>query len=76
MTRSIAGGPESPRWWEIGFVQGNPVSLNGEMLDPVSLVRRANEPAGTTARVSLDITRNRVVGIKSREIYETPGCCC
>ncbi|APD47980.1 argininosuccinate synthase [Synechococcus sp. CS-602] len=73
MTRSIAAAPEEPEVVEIGFVQGNPVSLNGEMLDPVSLVRRANDLAGSHGFGRLDIIENRVVGIKSREIYETPG---
>jgi argininosuccinate synthase len=58
---------------EIGFEQGNPVSIDGARLDPVSLIRRANALAGSHGFGRLDMIENRVVGIKSREIYETPG---
>jgi argininosuccinate synthase len=58
---------------EIGFEQGFPVSIDGERLDPVSVIRRANALAGAHGFGRLDMVENRVVGIKSREIYETPG---
>jgi argininosuccinate synthase len=58
---------------EIGFEAGNPVSIDGERLDPVSLIRRANALAGRHGFGRLDMIEDRVVGIKSREIYETPG---
>jgi argininosuccinate synthase len=58
---------------EIGFERGNPVSVDAERLDPVSLIRRANALAGAHGFGRLDMIENRVVGIKSREIYETPG---
>ena len=48
-------------------------AIDGQRLDPVSLVRRANELAGRHGFGRLDMIENRVVGIKSREIYETPG---
>jgi argininosuccinate synthase len=73
LTRSIAAAPEQPQIVEIGFEHGDPVSLNGERLDPVSLVRQANAVAGLHGFGRLDMVENRVVGIKSREIYETPG---
>lgn len=73
MTRSITAAPEQPQVVEIGFERGDPVSLDGERLDPVSLIRRANELAGSHGFGRLDMIENRVVGIKSREIYETPG---
>ncbi|MEB3349226.1 MAG: argininosuccinate synthase [Cyanobacteriota bacterium] len=73
LTRSIAAAPEQPQIVEIGFEHGDPVSLNGERLDPVSLVRQANALAGLHGFGRLDMVENRVVGIKSREIYETPG---
>jgi len=73
LTRSVAAAPDSPQIVEIGFAQGNPVSIDGVALDPVSLVRRANELAGLHGFGRLDMVENRVVGIKSREIYETPG---
>ena len=73
LTRSIDATPDTARTVELGFEQGNPVSIDGVRLDPVSLVRRANELAGAHGFGRLDMVENRVVGIKSREIYETPG---
>jgi argininosuccinate synthase len=73
LTRSVEAAPDSPQIVEIGFSQGNPVSIDGVALDPVSLVRRANELSGLHGFGRLDMVENRVVGIKSREIYETPG---
>ena len=51
----------------------NVLVLEARHADPVSLVRRANALAGTHGYGRLDMIENRVVGIKSREIYETPG---
>jgi argininosuccinate synthase len=73
LTVSIDAAPAQPRTLEIGFEAGNPVSLDGERLDPVTLIRRANELAGSHGFGRLDMIEDRVVGIKSREIYETPG---
>ncbi len=73
MTCSVSAAPEQPEVVEISFEQGNPVAINGERLDPVALVRRANTLAGSHGFGRLDMIENRVVGIKSREIYETPG---
>ena len=73
LTRSLQDAPEAPELVTIGFEAGHPVSLNGERLDPVTLIRRANELAGRHGFGRLDMVENRVVGIKSREIYETPG---
>ena len=73
MTRSVANAPEAPDEIEISFEAGNPVAINGQRLDPVALIREANRLAGTHGIGRLDMIENRVVGIKSREIYETPG---
>jgi argininosuccinate synthase len=73
MTCALEQAPEQPQIVEIGFERGNPVSIDGERLDPVSLIRRANALAGSHGFGRLDMIENRVVGIKSREIYETPG---
>jgi argininosuccinate synthase len=73
LTRSIEAAPEQARVVEIAFERGNPVAIDGEALDPVSLMRRANDLAGEHGFGRLDMIENRVVGIKSREIYETPG---
>jgi argininosuccinate synthase len=73
MTKAIADTPDEPEYVDIGFEKGIPVSLNGVMLDPVTLVERLNEIAGNHGVGRLDMVENRVVGIKSREIYEAPA---
>jgi argininosuccinate synthase len=73
MTCSVEAAPDAPQIVEIAFEQGNPVSIDGVRLDPVSLIRQANALAGGHGFGRLDMVENRVVGIKSREIYETPG---
>ncbi|MEB3318848.1 MAG: argininosuccinate synthase [Cyanobacteriota bacterium] len=73
MTRAVDACPAEPRVVEITFERGLPVAMDGERLDPVALVRRANTLAGDHGFGRLDMIENRVVGIKSREIYETPG---
>ncbi|MDA7432806.1 MAG: argininosuccinate synthase [Parasynechococcus sp.] len=73
MTRSITDAPDASEEIEIRFESGNPVAINGQNLDPVAMIREANRLAGTHGIGRLDMIENRVVGIKSREIYETPG---
>ncbi len=73
MTSSIEAAPANPEIVEISFEQGNPVAINGIELDPVNVIRKANALAGNHGFGRLDMVENRVVGIKSREIYETPG---
>jgi argininosuccinate synthase len=73
MTKAIAATPDEPEYVEIGFEKGRPVSLNGEAIDPVSLVSKLNEIAGNHGVGRIDMIENRLVGIKSREIYETPA---
>jgi argininosuccinate synthase len=73
MTRSVEAAPAEARVVEIAFEGGLPVAIDGERLDPVEVMRRANSLAGTHGFGRLDMVENRVVGIKSREIYETPG---
>jgi len=73
LTRSMAEAPSEAQTITIGFENGDPISMDGERLDPVSLIRRANDLAGTHGVGRIDMVENRVVGIKSREIYETPG---
>ena len=65
--------PIAPVEVTIGFEQGVPVSLDGETLDPVTLVQRLNLLAGAHGIGRIDMIENRLVGIKSREVYETPA---
>ena len=65
--------PDDPAYVEIGFERGLPVSLDGHDTDPVSLVLRLNEIAGEQGVGRVDMVEDRLVGIKSREIYEAPA---
>ena len=73
MTRAIADTPDEPEYIEISFEKGIPVSVNGEHLAPVALITKLNETVGKHGVGRIDMIENRVVGIKSREIYETPA---
>jgi argininosuccinate synthase len=73
MTSAIADAPDEAEYVEIGFEQGIPTSLNGESLAPVALVTKLNELAGRHGIGRIDMVENRLVGIKSREIYEAPA---
>lgn len=73
MTVSPEEAPDLAEQVEIGFEQGVPVSVNGEHLDPVELVLTLNRIAGRHGVGRVDMVENRLVGMKSRGIYETPG---
>jgi argininosuccinate synthase len=72
-TKSPAKAPNKPAYIEIGFEGGIPVSLNGQEMDGVSLIRSVNEIAGEHGIGRIDHIENRLVGIKSREVYEAPA---
>jgi argininosuccinate synthase len=72
-TKEPDEAPNKPEYIEIGFEEGIPVSLNGKMLDGVSLIRQLNEIGGNHGVGRIDHVENRLVGIKSREIYEAPA---
>jgi argininosuccinate synthase len=65
--------PERAEYVEIGFESGTPVSVNGEQLDPIPLLERLNEIGGRHGCGRVDLVENRLVGMKSRGVYETPG---
>lgn len=65
--------PDTPTYVEIEFEQGIPVKVDGEALNPAALVAKLNEIAGKNGVGIIDILENRVVGMKSRGVYETPG---
>jgi len=73
MTSAIADAPDEPEYVEIGFEKGLPVSLNGDAHSPVALVTKLNEIVGRHGVGRIDMVENRLVGIKSREIYEAPA---
>ena len=72
-TKSPDKAPNKPTYVEIGFEQGVPVSLDGEKMDGVAMIRRINEVAGENGIGRVDHIENRLVGIKSRELYEAPA---
>lgn len=72
-TRSVGEAPDKPEYVEIGFEKGIPVTVDGQQLDGVSLIQRLNELAGRHGVGRIDHLENRLVGIKSREIYEAPA---
>ena len=64
---------DKPEEVEIGFEAGTPVSLNGKNLSPVALLNALNDIAATHGVGRTDLVENRLVGMKSRGAYETPG---
>ena len=68
-----AKAPDKPTYVEIGFEQGIPVKLDGAALDPVTLIEKLNEIAGLNGVGIVDMVENRLVGMKSRGVYETPA---
>ena len=72
-TKSPADAPNRPAHVEIGFEGGIPVSLDERKMDGVSLIQRLNELAGGHGVGRVDHLEDRLVGIKSREIYEAPA---
>jgi argininosuccinate synthase len=65
--------PDAPAEVEIGFEAGTPVSVNGRALAPVALLEQLNATAAAHGVGRIDLVENRLVGIKSRGAYETPG---
>ena len=65
--------PDEPTYVEIGFKEGLPVTLDGKPVDPVTLVETLNQVGGENGVGRIDHLENRLVGIKSREIYEAPA---
>ena len=65
--------PDVPTYVTLDFVQGVPVALNGEKLSAKNIILKLNEIGGTNGIGLLDIVENRLVGMKCRGVYETPG---
>ncbi|RWR96870.1 Argininosuccinate synthase [Cinnamomum micranthum f. kanehirae] len=73
MTVDPKDAPNTPEYIKIGLVEGLPVSVNGKKLSPASLLSELNEIGGRHAIGRIDMVENRLVGMKSRGVYETPG---
>ncbi len=65
--------PDKPTYIKIGFEKGVPVSIDGEKMDPRPLVEKLNAIGGANGVGIADIVEDRLVGMKSRGVYETPG---
>lgn len=73
LTVSPQKAPNEPEYLEITFEKGTPIAVNGDQLDPVPLLEKLNEIGGRHGVGRVDLVENRLVGIKSRGVYETPG---
>lgn len=73
LTRSADKTPDKPEILEIEFAQGNAVAVNNKRMQPFELLMHLNKIGGEHGVGRIDIVENRLVGIKSRGVYETPG---
>lgn len=73
ISRPIAATPDKADYVEIGFKEGVPAKLNGKNVAGVKLIETLNEVGGKHGIGQADLVENRLVGIKSRGVYETPG---
>ncbi|HEX9115709.1 MAG TPA: argininosuccinate synthase [Anaerolineae bacterium] len=73
LSTSPEQAPDRPEYVEIYFEAGVPKRINGEALGPVALIEKLNQLGGKHGVGRSDITENRLVGMKSRGVYETPG---
>ncbi len=70
---SPEAAPDEPEYVEIEFVEGEPRKVNGTAMGPISILRALNEIGGRHGIGRIDLVENRLVGMKSRGVYETPG---
>ncbi len=70
---SPESAPDKPTYVDISFEKGIPVAVDGKSLKPVELIEKLNELGGANGIGRVDMVENRLVGMKSRGVYETPG---
>ncbi|MBL8027033.1 MAG: argininosuccinate synthase [Fibrobacteres bacterium] len=73
ISNPIEKAPNKAEYITVDFVKGVPVAVNGKKLDPVSLMKKLNEIGAKHGVGQIDMVENRLVGMKSRGVYETPG---
>lgn len=73
VSRPISKTPDKPDYMSVGFFEGVPVKLNGKLTSGVKMIEALNELGGKHGVGQVDLVENRLVGIKSRGVYETPG---
>ncbi|HPC93580.1 MAG TPA: argininosuccinate synthase [Sedimentisphaerales bacterium] len=73
MSQPVSRTPDKPDYVTIGFHEGVPVRLDGKLTSGVKMIETLNEIGGRHAVGQVDVVENRLVGMKSRGVYETPG---
>jgi argininosuccinate synthase len=73
MSVSPEKAPDTPQYVEIEFENGNPIGVDGKKLSPVQVIVTLNKIGGAHGVGRVDLVENRLVGMKSRGVYETPG---
>jgi len=73
MSRPVSKAPAKPEYVTIGFHEGIPMKLDGRLISGVKMIEKLNEIGGKHAVGQVDLVENRLVGMKSRGVYETPG---
>jgi len=73
ISRPISKTPDKPEYVTIGFYEGTPIKLNGKLTSSVRFIEALNKLGGKHGIGQVDLVENRLVGIKSRGVYETPG---
>ena len=73
ISRPVSKTPAKPDYVEVGFEQGMPVKLNGKKISGVEIIETLNQLGGKHGIGQVDLVENRLVGMKSRGVYETPG---
>lgn len=72
-SNTLESAPDQAEYVEIEFVKGTPTKVNGKTLNPIEMITTLNVLGGKHAIGQIDMVENRLVGIKSRGVYETPG---
>jgi argininosuccinate synthase len=73
ISRPVSKTPDKPDYIKVGFDKGVPTKLNGKKINGVKLIEQLNRLGGKHGIGQVDIVENRLVGMKSRGVYETPG---
>ena len=73
LSKTLEAAPDKATYITLTFEKGTPVALNGERMDGVKLIKELNKVGGENAIGITDMVENRLVGMKSRGVYETPG---
>ena len=73
LSNTLEAAPDKATYITISFEKGIPVAIDGKKMDGVSLIKELNKIGGENAIGTIDMVENRLVGMKSRGVYETPG---